>query len=70
MPCDDCNDMTPQQRAGLVVWLMARGHSFTTMEIAHIVGLEYRGAKHMMDNLSGKLPIMCEHSRWKLLTDK
>jgi hypothetical protein len=40
------------------------------MEIAHIVGLEYRGAKHMMDNLSGKLPIIVEHSRWKLLTDK
>jgi hypothetical protein len=70
MACEDENEMTSQQRAGLVIWLMGRGHSFTTMEIAHITGLGYRGAKHMMDNLSGKVPLQFEHSRWRLLTDK
>ena len=71
MACDDCdNEMTPQQRAGLVIWLMARGHCFTTMEIAHITGLSYRGAKHMMDNLSGpRLPLACEHGQWRLLNE-
>lgn len=70
MPCDECDELTPQQRAGLVIWLLARGHAFTTMEIAHITGLGYRGAANMMNNLCGKLPLQFEHSRWKLLTDK
>lgn len=70
MACEEVSELTSQQRAALVVWLLARGHSFTTMEIAHITGLGYRGAKHMMDNISSTLPLSCEQSRWKLLTDK
>lgn len=61
--------MSAQQRAGLVVWLMARGHVFTTLEIAQITGLSRRGAADMMDRLCGQLPITFEHSRWKLLND-
>lgn len=70
MACDDCSEMTPQQRAGLVVWLLGRGHSFTTMEIARITGLTDRGASYMMEGLSRNLPLVFEHSRWKLLTEK
>lgn len=70
MACDcDC-EMTPQQRAGLVIWLMGRGHTFTTLEVAHIVGLSYRGAADMMDNLSGKLPIYREFGKWKLIAER
>lgn len=61
--------MSAQQRAGLVVWLMARGHVFTTLEIAQITGLSRRGAQDMMDRLAGQLPITFEHSRWRLFTD-
>ncbi len=69
MPCDDCNEMSAQQRAGLVIWLMARGHSFTTLEIAQITGLKRAGAQQMMNRLCGQVPIVFEHSRWRLLTD-
>jgi hypothetical protein len=70
MPCDDCdNEMSAQQRAGLVVWLMARGHSFTTLEIAQITGLSRRGALDMMNRLCVQVPIKFEHSRWQLLAD-
>ena len=70
MVCSECeNEMSAQQRAGLVVWLLGRGHAFTTLEIAQIAGLSRRGAADMMVRLSGKLPIVCEHSRWKLLVD-
>ena len=69
MACDEYKEMSAQQRAGLVVWLMARGHVFTTLEIAQITGLSRRGAQDMMDRLCGQVPIVFEHSRWRLLTD-
>lgn len=66
--CDD-PEMSAQQRAALIVWLLARGHSFTTLEIAQIVHMKRAGAQQMMYRLSGQIPIVFEHSRWKLLTD-
>ena len=68
MTCDD-PEMSAQQRAALIVWLLARGHSFTTLEIAQIVHMKRAGAQQMMYRLSGQIPIVFEHSRWKLLTD-
>ncbi len=68
MTCDD-PEMSAQQRAALIVWLLARGHSFTTLEIAQITHLSRRGANDMMNKLCGQVPIVFEHSRWKLLTD-
>ena len=66
--CDD-PEMSAQQRAALIVWLLARGHSFTTLEIAQIAKMKRNGAREMMNRLAGQVPIVCDHGRWKLLTD-
>lgn len=68
MTCDD-PEMSAQQRAALIVWLLARGHSFTTLEIAQITKMSRRGAADMMNKLGGQIPIVFEHSHWRLLTD-
>lgn len=65
MACED-DEMTPQERAGMVIWFLARGHSFTTLEIALLTGLTRQGAWQMMTGLSIKLPLVLEHSRWRL----
>lgn len=69
MPCEDCREMSAQQRAALIVWLLARGHTFTTLEIAQIAHMKRAGAQQMMNRLAGQVPIVFEHSRWRLLTD-
>ncbi len=63
------NDLVTTERIGLIVWLLGRGHTFTTLEVAHITGLSRRGAAAMMDKLSRKIPLINSQARWQLLTD-
>jgi hypothetical protein len=60
-------DLTAQERSAIVIWFLARGHSFTTLEIAALTGLTRQGAWMMMDRLARQLPLSLEHSRWRLL---
>lgn len=69
MTCDDTVEMSAQQRAALITWLLTRGHSFTTLEVAQITGLSRRGAADMMNKMCSQIPLIFEHSRWKLLSD-
>ena len=69
MACDDCtcDELTAQQRAAKTVWFLARGHAFTTAEIAALTGMTRQGAWQMMERLAEQLPIELEHSRWRLV---
>ena len=59
--------MIPTERAGVVVWLLSRGHRFTTLEIARITGLTYSGAYKLMDRLSRRVPLYLEHACWRMV---
>lgn len=67
MVCDETAELTAQERSAIVIWFLARGHSFTTLEIAALTGLTRQGAWQMMDRLARQLPLALEHSRWRLL---
>lgn len=69
MACEECtrDELTAQQRAGMVIWFLARGHSFSTLEIAALTGLSRQGAWEMMNGLSPTLPLVLDHNRWKLI---
>lgn len=63
-------DLTPQQRAVIVTYhLGVLGRCYTTEEIAALVGLTYRGALYLMDNLSGieRVPVVKVDGKWMIL---
>ena len=62
MPALDCAELTPQERAGLVAWHLARGRSLRTVEVARLVGLKERGARALLGRLSRILPIRQDDS--------
>jgi len=65
-------DLVAQQRAAIVIYeLGVRGRCYTTEEIAALVGLSYRGALHLMDNLSGieRIPVTHVDGKWLMLVE-
>lgn len=69
MTYDNASEMSAQQRAALITWLLARGHSLTILEIAQIAQMSPHGARDMMDRIGGAVPITKNGKQWKLLTD-
>lgn len=64
---DEDDEMVTTERVGVVVWLLARGHTFTTAEVAKISGLTTQGAWLMLSKLSRKLPLVQIGAYWRLL---
>lgn len=59
-------DLTAQERAGLIAWLLAFGARLTTREIAEMTGLTRPGAWYLMMRLSRILSIYCDdHRKWR-----
>jgi len=50
------DELTPQERAGLVVWHLAHGEGVLTRDIAEMTGITRDGALKMMYRLSRRLP--------------
>lgn len=64
---DEDDEMVTTERVGVVVWLLGRGHTFTTAEVAKISGLSAQGAWLMLSKLSRKLPLVQIGAYWRLL---
>jgi len=58
-------ELTAQERAALVTWLLAGGAQMTTGDVATVTGLTPRGARTMLERLSRVIPIrQNEAGRW------
>jgi len=58
-------DLTAQERAGLVAWLLAFGARLTTRDIMDLTGLTRPGAWFLMTGLSRVLSIYCDdEGKW------
>ncbi len=51
------DDWTPEERAGMIAWNMARGAEYTLAQVAAITGLTISGARQLLCKLSRPLPI-------------
>jgi len=58
-------ELTAQERAGLIAWLLAFGAHLTTREIAELTGLTQPGAWYLMMRLSRVVGIFCnDEGKW------
>lgn len=58
-------DLTAQERAGKIAWLLAQGERLTTNEIARLTGLTRGGAWYLMMRISRVVPVVCdERGEW------
>lgn len=60
----------PTERVGVVVWLLGRGHKFTTLEVSRIAGITPRGALMMMDKLCRVLPMTRDGAIWMMVDEE
>ena len=61
-------EMTPEERAGLVVWHLAHGYAFKTQEAARLTGLTHRGALRLLSGLSRVLQLyQDDRGLWQVL---
>ena len=51
------SDFSPQEKAGLVGWKLARGDGLTIPEVAETFSMSYQGARRIMHTISRVLPI-------------
>ena len=59
------DELTAQERAGLIAWLLAFGARLTTQEIAEMTGLTRQGTWCLMMRLSRVLAIFCnDEGKW------
>jgi len=57
-------DLVAQQRAGLLVMYLMLGRSYTVDDAARLLGLKPRGARYLLQKLSGVLPITQDGPYW------
>jgi len=59
------DELTAQERAGLIAWLLAFGARLTTKEIGEMTGLTRQGTWCLMMRLSRILSIYCDdEGKW------
>jgi predicted ArsR family transcriptional regulator len=62
---DECEGLTPQERAARVVfWLCAKHEALTTKEIAERIGISPRGTRKLLCRLSRVVPIHQYEKHW------
>lgn len=61
----DTEDLTPQERAAIIAWWLARGEELTTHDVARYTGLSIRRAQELLNELSRVIPIYCLLERWQ-----
>lgn len=60
-----CQDLTPQERAAIIAWYLARGQELTVADVARLTGLGRRGARKLVIRLSRVIPIHKAAKRWQ-----
>jgi len=60
------SDLTPQQRAALVLWLLMQ-QPMTTRQLAGKLGLTDRGTRDLLSTLSCVVPIYQHKRLWSIL---
>jgi len=63
-------DLTPQDRAALVVYIFETGGAFTTAEIAQAFGMSVRGALSMLTRLSRVVPLVRDNGMWGMMSKR
>jgi hypothetical protein len=70
----DTDELIPTERVAIIVYLLCKGHSYTTMEAGMITGLRRKGAWAMLSKVSRVLPLAgpdrTPGSNWHLLPDE
>lgn len=51
------DELTPQERAGLIGYLLGCGCRMRTRDVARLTGMSMRGALHLLEKLSRNCPI-------------
>ena len=54
-------ELTPQQRAAKLTYLLMQGGTYTNRQVADMFGITIQGAICMMDTISGAIPITKTH---------
>ena len=54
----------PTERTAIVVWLLAKGRTFRTAEIADLTGVTRSGAYDIMARISRVLPVTMVDDVW------
>ena len=65
------SDLTGQQKAAKLTWLLAQGGEYSTVEIAHMYSYTWAGAYKLMERLANVLPIVKDRQRngkWRCMT--
>ena len=58
-------EYVPQEKAGRIAWLLARGARLTVRQVAELTGLRRRAATDLLNTLSRVLPIYRgDDGRW------
>ena len=58
------DELTPQERAGIIAWRLAMGEGVTTAKAMQLTGLKERGARQLLNKLARKLPIYYDDGIW------
>lgn len=56
------NDMLPTERVARATWLLAQGGSVTVRQLAERLDITPRGARMMLEKISGVVPLTVEDS--------
>ena len=54
----------PSERVAIIVFLLCKGRTFTTDEIAELRGVTKRGAYYIMSRISRVLPLALNGGTW------
>lgn len=54
---EGAEEMIPTERSAKIVWLLCKGHQFTTLEVSIIAGITRQGAHAMLSKMSRVIPL-------------
>ena len=55
----------PTERTAVIVWLLADGARLRTIDIARLLGINWRGAYRMMERISRVTPVAQVGKHWQ-----
>jgi len=58
----------PTERTAVIVWLLADGARLRTIDIARLLGINWRGAYRMMERISRVTPVTQVERRWQVIS--
>ena len=68
------DELIPTERVARIMYLLMRGHRYTTIEASVVVGLQERGAREMLRKISRTVPLAGPtenpDKRWAMMADE